>query len=448
MQVINLPISRHNGYTAQMQSRQNAKKKIRQHSAGNVWSYVHLLRSNTNYRRFWLAGSLSQAGDWFNYIGLFVLLNQLTGSGQVVSWFLIAKFLPTAVLGPVAGVIADRFNRKYILVSCDLLRAIVVLCYLLVNDASQVWLVYALAVLQESIWTFAHPARQASIPNLCSKEEINIANGLSGASWSVMLALGAALGGFVSAHFGWRTAIVIDSFSFIISALLLASVVLPTTVKKNTAKLTLARITGWHELAAGCRYVKEHPRVAALLMVKSGWALSGGILVMLTVFGEQVFAQNGQGGLSGVFYSMRGLGAAVGPLIAWRLFGEGVVAMRYAIGSAFFISSVAYLCFSHASLITVAAVCVFVGHIGGSIQWVFSTTLLHRRVEDRFRGRVFAAEMALLTLVLSFSTWCTGVALDEGINPRTIVTTLALLFLLPGTAWLFYLRTIGKKRGS
>ncbi|RUM36643.1 MAG: MFS transporter [Desulfobulbus sp.] len=421
------------------------KSKTKKHTAGNLFSYLYLLRSNRNYRRFWFSGIISQAGDWFNYIGLFVLLNSLTGSGQAVSWFLIAKFLPTTVLGPVAGVIADRFSRKSILICCDILRTIVVLCYLFVHDVSQVWLIYVLAVLQESVWTFAHPARQASIPNLCSKEELNVANGLSGASWSVMLAVGAALGGFVSAAFGWQTAIIVDSLTFLASAAFLATVIFPEHNRKKVTYFSFARITGWHELVEGLVYVKRHPRVAALLMVKSGWALSGGILVMLTVFGEQVFSENGQGGLSGVLYSMRGLGAAVGPLLAWKFFGEGVVSMRQAIGASFFISSVSYLLFSQAPGIALAALCVFAGHIGGSIQWVFSTTLLHRSVEDRFRGRVFAAEMGMLTLVLSMSTWCTGLALDMGFAPQRIVVILALLFLLPGTAWFSYLTFFVRK---
>ncbi len=410
------------------------------YSAGKLSSYIHLLRSNSNYRRFWLSGVISQAGDWFNYIGLFVLLNQLTGSGQAVSWFLIAKFLPTTLLGPAAGVVADRFNRRYILICCDILRGFLVLNYLFVHDASHVWLIYVLAVVQESLWTFSHPARQATIPSLCSKDELAVANGLSGASWSVMLAAGAALGGFVTAAFGWQTTMYIDSLTFFISAALLATVILPPGVSVKKSGFSLAGITGWHELVAGIDYVKSHPRVAALLMVKSGWALSGGILVMLTVFGEQVFAENGQGGLSGVLYSMRGLGAAVGPLLAWRLLGEETTAMRRAIGAAFFISSLAYFLFSLAPGIVLAAICVFLGHIGGSIQWVFSTTLLHRRVEDAFRGRVFAAEMGLLTLVLSLSTWCTGIALDSGFSPRLIVAVLALFFLLPGSFWVFYLR--------
>jgi MFS family permease len=415
-------------------------------SAGHFRAYLHLLKSNRGYRRFWLSGVISQAGDWFNYIGIFDLLNQLTGSGQAVSWFLIAKFIPTTLLGPMAGVIADRFNRKTILISCDLLRAGVVLAYLLVHDAQHVRLIYLLAFVQESIWTFSHPARQASLPNLCSREELSTANGLSGASWSIMLAMGAALGGFVSAAFGWQAAVVIDSLSFILSASLLFSLVLPRVEERKKTGFSLARITGWNDLVEGAGYVRAHPRVAALLMVKSGWALSGGILVMLTVFGEQIFSKNGQGGLSGVLFSMRGLGAAVGPILAWRLFGDGVVPMRRAIGAAFFISSMAYFFFSLSPNIVVAAICVFFGHIGGAIQWVFSTTLLHRRVEDRFRGRVFAAEMALLTLVLSLSTWLTGTALDLGVEPRRIVAFLACLFLLPGSGWPLYLRSLARSR--
>jgi MFS family permease len=412
------------------------------YSAGRLSSYLYLLRNNSNFRRFWLSGTISQAGDWFNYIAIFVLLTHLTGSGEAVSWFLIAKFIPTTVLGPSAGVVADRFNRKFILIFCDIARIFVVLGYLLVREADQVYLIFLLALLQESLWSFWHPARQAVLPDICQKEELGIANGLSGASWSIMLALGAAAGGFVSAVFGWRTAIVIDSLSFLVSASIMMTVAVSALAKRKKQPFSLARMLGLHDLVEGIRYVAAHRDVAALLMVKSGWAMSGGILVMLTVFGEQVFSTHGSGGLSGILYSMRGLGAAVGPILAWKIFGDGIQPMRRAIGAAFFISAASYLLFSRAPNIAIAGLCVFIGHIGGSIQWVFSTTLLHRLVDGRFRGRVFAAEMGLLTLILSVSTWLTGVALDSGINPRMIVVYLALLFLLPGSCWLLYLTWI------
>lgn len=419
----------------------HTKNKSDLHSlpAGQLSSYLYLLRHNSNYRRFWISGVISQAGDWFNYIAIFVLLTRLTGSGEAVSWFLIAKFIPTTLLGPAAGVVADRFNRKVILIFCDITRVFVVLAYLLVQDADQVFLVFLLALVQESLWSFWHPARQAVLPDICAKEEIALANGLSGASWSAMLAFGAAAGGFVTAVFGWRTAIMVDAASFCLSASVMFTVVVPQLTGRKKMPFSLARITGLNDLVEGIGYVAKHRDVAALLIVKSGWAMSGGILVMLTVFGEQVFASGGSGGLSGVLYSMRGLGAAVGPIIAWKLFGDSLHAMRRAIGAAFFISAAAYLFFAQAPNIVVAGFFVFIGHIGGSIQWVFSTTLLHRLVDYRFRGRVFAAEMGLLTLILSISTWLTGVALDHGFDPRMIVVGLALLFVLPGSLWLFYL---------
>jgi len=417
-------------------------------SAGKPGSYLHLLRSNPNYRRFWLSGIISQAGDWFNYIGIFVLLTRLTGSGEAISWFLIAKFIPTTVLGPAAGVIADRFNRKSILICCDLSRVLVVLGYLLVREADQVYIIFILALVQESLWSFWHPARQAVLPDICAKEELSIANGLSGASWSMMLAIGAAAGGFVSAVFGWQTAVLVDSFTFVVSASIMMTVAVSAMAKRKKTSFSLARMIGLHDLMEGIRYVRKHGEVAALLMVKSGWAMSGGILVLLTVFGEQIFSDGGRGGMSGFLYSMRGMGAAVGPILAWRFFGDGLKPMRRAIGVAFFISSLAYLFFSQAPNIVLAGLCVFVGHIGGSIQWVFSTTLLHRLIDPRFRGRVFAAEMALLTLVLSLSTWLTGVALDHGVDPRTIVVWLAVLFLLPGSCWLLYLYRLDQRDGE
>ncbi len=408
---------------------------------GSLGSYRTLFRENPQYRRFWLAGVVSHLGNWFNYIGIFVLLTKLTGSGSAVSWFLIAKFLPSSLLGPAAGVVADRFSRKTIMIACDLLRVPVVLGFLLVERAEQVWLIYALALVQESLWTFYDPARRASVPNLCRPRELVLANALSGATWSVMLAVGAALGGVTAHFFGWRAAILLDALTFLISALMLATVALPHVPAAGTIKRTWREYTGLAPLIEGSRYVLRHREVFSLLLVKSGWALSGGILVLLTVFGEQVFSVGGDGGGSGLLYSFRGLGAAAGPILAWHFLGESKRAMYRGISLSFFLAAAAYISFSHAPTLLWAAPFVLLGHMGGSVQWVFSTTLLQKVVPDAYRGRVFAAEMALLTLVLSLSTYLTGRGLDNGTDPRLLALRLALLFLLPGLFWLVYLRT-------
>jgi len=409
-------------------------------AVGRFQSYKILFTTNHRFRRFWIAGVISNLGNWFNYIAIFVLLTKLTGSGSAVSWFLIAKFIPTTFLGPAAGVIADRFSRKAIMIASDLLRFFIVLGYLLVRSPEMVWLVYVLALVQESIWTFNDPARKASVPNLCSSEELILANALSGATWSIMLAFGAALGGFVTHLYGWQTAIVIDASTFLVSALMLAGLDLPHRPPAKRDKPTWHDFTGVNDLREGFKYVFHHKEVATLLLVKSGWALSGGILVLLTVFGEQVFSTGGSGGKSGVLYSVRGLGAAIGPILAWHYLGETRKDMYRSISLSFFISACAYTLFSRAPNLIWAVPFVLLGHIGGSIQWVFSTTLLQQIVPDRFRGRVFAAEMALLTLIMSLSTYFTGLGLDQGLSPRLLALLLALIFLVPGTFWMVYLR--------
>ena len=416
-------------------------------AVGRFQSYKILFTTNHRFRRFWLAGVISHLGNWFNYIAIFVLLTKLTGSGGAVSWFLIAKFIPTTFLGPAAGVIADRFSRKAIMITSDLLRVFIVLGFLLVRRPEHVWLVYVLALVQESIWTFYDPARKASVPNLCSPEELILANALSGATWSIMLAFGAALGGFITYLYGWETAIVIDAATFLASAVMLAGLDLPHEAPAKKEKPTWQDFTGITDMREGFKYVFRHKEVATLLLVKSGWALSGGILVLLTVFGEQVFSSGGQGGKSGVLYSVRGLGAAIGPILAWHYFGETKKDMYRSISLSFFIASGAYILFSRAPTLLWAVPFVLLGHIGGSIQWVFSTTLLQQIVPNQYRGRVFAAEMALLTLILSLSTYFTGLGLDHGVDPRLLALRLALIFLVPGTFWVIYLRLNKKNMG-
>lgn len=416
--------------------------------AGEWRSYVILFSGNRNYLRFWLSGVISQLGNWFNYIAVFVLLNELAGSGVAVSWFLIAKFMPTAILAPAAGVIADRFSRKGIMILCDVGRIFVVLAFLLIRDPSLVWLVFVLALIQEAMWSFYDPARRASVPNICRPEELHLANALSGATWSIMLAVGAALGGLVTAAWGWQTAIVLDALTFAISALLLNTVILPHAARRREGKAGWREYTGLNDLVAGFSYLARHRSVAGLLLVKSGWALAGGIMVMLTIFGEQVFQVGGQGGGgSGILYSMRGVGAAMGPILAWRLLGESDQQMYRSIGLAFFMACACYLGFSQSPTLAWAALFVMLGHLGGSVQWVFSTTLLQKKVEDQFRGRVFAAEMALVTLILSLSTYFTGAALDRGSDPRTVTAVLALIFLIPGTLWTIYAKMRLRRTG-
>jgi MFS family permease len=397
---------------------------------------------------------ISQMGDWFNSIAIFTLLLNLTGSGESVAIVLIIKLLPTFFFGPLAGVVADRFNRKTIMLTSDLLRGVTVLGFLLIDSAEQVWMVYALTALQIILSTFFEPAESASIPNIISRKDLVTANALASASWSVTLALGAAIGGLVTAAFGRDTAFIIDALSFFISALFIWAVHIPpirlsgttrtgSLIESETARLRRSRrlsfadATGITDFVEGARYLKANRSVMALLLVKSGWGIGGGVLLLLTIFGKQVFPIGEDGSTSiGILYACRGFGALIGPMIARRITSNSTATMRRSIGVAFVISALFYLLFAISPLLILACLCVIGAHAGGSIQWVFSTVLLQTAVPNRFLGRVFALEQSLLTLAMAVSTYLTGWSLDHaGLSAQQVATLLGLGFLIPGIAW-------------
>lgn len=378
-------------------------------------------------------------GDWFDTIALYTIILNLTGSGRAVGLLLVTRFVPSFVFGPLSGVIADRFSRRSIMIVSDLLRAVVVLGFLFVRRADQLWIIYVLTVLQLAFSTFFEPAKTAVIPSIVSDRELVAANALSSVTWSAMLTLGAAIGGVITGWFGTDVAFILDALTYLLSAALIASVRMPKRPPREKVKLTVNRALGIRETIEGVRYVKSRSRVFALLLVKPAWGLGGGILTLLAVFGEKIFpvGKNAATGI-GVLFAARGIGTAIGPIVARRIAGEGKQRMQASIGIAFLIGGIFYMAFGAATSFVLALIVLGLAHTGGSILWVFSTVLLQRGVDDNFRGRVFAAELALLTLTMAISNYVTGELLDRfGFSPRSVATLIGAFFLLPSVAWFF-----------
>ena len=405
-------------------------------SKGQV-GYIDLLRRNRSFRQLWLGQVVSQMGDWFNTIALYTIILQLTGSGRDVGLLLVARFVPSFLFGPIAGVVADRFSRQRIMIISDLLRAVVVLGFLFVRRADQLWIIYVLTVFQLGLSTFFEPARTAAVPSIVEDRELVAANAISSVTWSAMLTIGAALGGLMTSAFGTNVSFIFDAATYLLSAALIGSIRLPKRKKRERQKLSLGRILGITETIEGIRYVKDRPRVLALLLVKPAWGLGGGILTLLAVFGERVFPLGkGAAGGIGVLFTARGIGTAIGPIVARRISGEGDKRMQVSIGISFLIGGVFYILFGLSPTLLFALIVLGIAHCGGSILWVFSTVMLQRSVVDSFRGRVFAAELALLTLTMAASNYVTGESLDRfGISPRWVTVGVGTLFLMPGIVW-------------
>src|SRR3569832_1382165 len=226
----------------------------------NQVGYIDLLRRNRSFRQLWLGQVVSQMGDWFDTIALYTIILKLSGSGRDVGLLLVARFVPSFFFGPISGVIADRFSRRRILLVSDILRAVVVLGFLVVRRPDQLWIIYVLTVLQLGLSTFFEPAKTAAIPSIVEDRELVAANAISSVTWAAMLTLGAALGGFITGLFGTNDAFVLDAATYLLSAALIASIRVPKRQKRERQKVSLSRLLGIRETIEGIKYVKDRPR--------------------------------------------------------------------------------------------------------------------------------------------------------------------------------------------
>lgn len=417
--------------------------------------YIDLLRGNRNYRYLWLGNVISLFGDWFNLIASAELITDLSNTGIAISYLFIARFIPQFVFSPLAGVLADRYNRRTIMIVSDILRALTVLGFLLIRSPQHIWLLYLLTILQFVLSSMFTPARAAIIANVVDSKDLVTANALDSLTWSTMLALGSFLGGLVAAIFGAETAFIADSVTFLLSALVISRVTV------HVAKRTKGPVGqgGWFDFIDGFRYLRGAPLILGISLVKGAGSLVWGSINVLEIsFADKVFPLThpilsdvfriddpGTATL-GIIYMVSGLGTGLGPLLLRRWLGDtpgrlftgisiGFGLMASGIWSSGVVNSLPLFLFS-----------TFLRTIGTGAVWVFSAALLQMFVPDKFRGRVFAFEFAVLTLTQSVSIFWAGFAQDSiGMALRQVATATGLFGFFVAAIWLlFYFSNVAR----
>lgn len=408
-----------------------------------VASYLRLLRENRNFRLLWSAQIVSELGDWFYTIAIYSLLLDLTGKASSVALALALQVLPQTFIIPTAGVVNDHLRRKVVMIAADLARVAIVLCMLAARSPSMVWIIYPLLFLEAVMVTFFEPARTSVIPNICRSEDVILANTLSSTTWSLNLALGASLGGVVAALFGRDTVFVINAASFAISAWLIGMMKFNEPHAENRSPFRARDLVDFSPILEGIRYVRSDARRMAMLLVKSGLGMLGPSWVLFTVMGKEYFPVHLHGltaergailGMS-VLLAARGLGALIGPLISATWAGEAESRLRLGIQFGFLAIAVGYTLLGFSKTLILACASTVLAHMGGSVAWVFSTTLLQLNTEDRFRGRVFAAELGFAMFTLATGAYLAGRFLDVGFSAPKVAMATGLLMFIPATIW-------------
>lgn len=411
-------------------------------------SYARLIGANRNFRRLWLAQIVSEIGDWFYTLSIYTLLLQLTGHAGSVALALVLQVIPQTFAGPTAGVVNDRLKRKHVMIGADLIRFVVVLCMLLVRSRSMVWLVYPLLLAETTMAAFFEPARSAVIPNIASTEDVLVANTLSSATWSVNLLIGASVGGVIAAFFGRDAVFILNALSFLASALLIRGMRFPEPHAEAAAPLRAKDLVDFSPVWEGIQYIRSHRTLLPAVFAKAGELMVGPSWVIFTVMGAREFAVHGKGidaagaamlGMS-ILLGGRGLGALVGPLVSARWAGQSDHRLRLGILFGYLTISLGYTVLGAANSVWLAAGCAMVAHAGGSTVWVFSSTLLQLHTEDKFRGRVFSADLGLASFVFATTAYLSGKVLDAGVSAHAMSAITGLFMLVPAALLALVLR--------
>jgi MFS family permease len=399
--------------------------------------YLELIRTNANWRNLWFGQIVSLLGDWFNLIASASLIASLTGSGFAIGGLFVVRALAPFPISPLSGVLTDRYNRKNILIGCDLIRFFVVLGFLLVRDPQFTWLLYTLTAIQLALGGVFFTARRAITPDIVPHHAIGPANAIGSATYSIMLALGAATGGLVSGLLGVYTAFTIDSLTFIISAFFLLRITYQIPNEVEAAR-TVSILLFHKQYLDGLRYLKRHPEILAIALHKGAlqFTLSSGFEVAQVQIAQNIFTIGVGGSIGlGLLYAISGIGSGIGPIGARAITGDRIQSLRKAIIYGYFIAAIGLTIISTLQSFPIVLLGGLLRSLGGGIAWVFSTQLLLQLVPTHVRGRVFSFEQATFALTSALAAAVSGILLDAFPNVPYLLLGMAALAIIPGILW-------------
>jgi dTMP kinase len=359
------------------------------------------------FRKLWNSMLCSSLGDWLGLLATTAMAQQLSGGDYATANFaiagvFIARLLPAVFLGPIAGVIADKLDRRKLMVNCDILRAAL---YISIPIANNYFWLYTAMILVECITLFWSPAKEASVPNLVPREKLESANQVSLFAAYGTAPVAALLFTFLSLF----TSAINAAFSTNVTAVELA-------LYANALSFAFAAFTIWglHEIPKGAA-AKHNAESGIIKSLHEGWkAVSGSKLIrglivgMLGAFvaagaviglartfvGDLGGGEAAYGVLFGAVFTGLALGIALGPKIFAQFSRRRLFGASLTISGAFLVALAAI-----PNLVLAVFIVVILGAFSG-ITWVTGFTMLGMEVQDDVRGRTFAFVQSLIRVVL------------------------------------------------
>ncbi len=398
-----------------------------------------MLRTNRDIRALFIAQVVSYLGDWFAYVAFVGLVQDLTKVPLLVTMVFVCQSLPMFLTTPIAGPTADRFDRRTIITIVSIIQTVAAAGLLLVHSRGSLWIGFVSLCIISAFAAFVTPAAQAGLPSLSrNDDELRHANVLFGSLWGAMLAVGAAAGGVVASVFGRNVSFIANAVSFALAAIVIRFIRRPMQQPRD-ARSHVERMHPLSDMREAVGYARRDHALLALLASKATFALGAGMVGLLALLATHQL--HGGDGATGLLLGARGLGAAVGPVVAARMLGPRLSRLLLLTGFSGLAFGVFYLCLSVTTTLWLAATLVLVAHLGGGAQWTLSTYGLQRRAPDHILGRVIAGDFGIVTLIITLSNLAAG-ALAGVAGTTWAFAVFSTLCLVASTTYLIVTRPI------
>ena len=401
--------------------------------------YVSFFLRNSKFRRLWFASVISWIGEWFNTIALFFLILEYSGSELLLGILFSVRMALFAISQPIVGVMADRFDRKKLMVFSNILQVGFALSFLLVDGEEDMWWLIGVSGVMMLLHGFYVTAERAALPNIVADEDLLTANAISSASWSASLCIGAMLGGIVVSEWGTDAAFILDALTFVVGALFLIPMKIPQTIDEKLMGPIFS--TAFRNIKTGWKRIKEDKRLLRLVFAKSSWNLAGAGLagVFLVLAGGDIDGYGAAFGF-GLFFFARGIGTGVGPLMARTFFKDqnkwpALIGLLVSLSGFFYF----FVGFTLDITLPLTILLIIMAHAASGANWVLSTVLTQMWVEDEVRGRVFSMDMLILGASAALSTTTAGFLVDwYGLEIREGMMLFSIIMIFTGlvfTLW-------------
>ena len=335
------------------------------------------LLKNARFLRLWIGQGTSFLGDAVSMVALVVLVVQVTGTASAVGGALIARLLPT-LASPLAGVLADRLDRRLVLVTSDLARAVLVLGLIFATNLATIYvLVFCMGLAR----TLFNPTVRAAFPSVVGGADLTRANALVGGTFSVSETAGPALGGLLVATVGVDAAFVLDSTTYFVSAALLSFIPLPRPQREQEE-------AGFGEdLRSGFSYLARSRVPLAIILGAFLTVLTVNITIPAEIFLAKGIFDAGNAGY-GLLVGLYGGGMVLGSALMVALGDRVRLLPLYFLGVFAMAMGLVGVGLSPTSGLALGALAV-VGVTNGT-ENVTTDTILQKRVPDVYLGRVFS----------------------------------------------------------